>query len=180
MGRRQRDPLFGCRRLVIDGSNQRDNPAEPVLEEPLAGSLARLFPHSLELIVVFDTDPPIGAGTIRRIGGVTVIHARAGGGDDRIVALLEQSPEDTLVVTDDADLRRRVTAIGGRVERNEWLRQRRAADHLAAGSVGRRMIRSLPVPAGEADEPEADPPAWRPGRGATRKRGPTRRPGRQG
>ncbi|HEX6139149.1 MAG TPA: hypothetical protein VF013_01635, partial [Candidatus Limnocylindria bacterium] len=93
MGRRQRDPLFGCRRLVIDGSNQRDNPAEPVLEEPLAGSLARLFPHSLELIVVFDTDPPIGAGTIRRIGGVTVIHARAGGGDCGTLREVLRHPE---------------------------------------------------------------------------------------
>ena len=140
MARRQRDPLAGCRRLLIDGSNQRGQSAEPLPEDVLVGSWSRLFPASVGLVAVFDNDPLIGAGTKRLIGRVPVIHARAGGGDDAIIAVLRQRPEGTVVVTDDADLRRRVTELGGRVEHDDWLRNRREHDRLVASSVGRRVI----------------------------------------
>lgn len=175
MTQRPRDPLSGCRRLLIDGSNQRGHSADPAPEEPFVRSLAGLFPATLELIVVFDTDPPIGAATVRTVGRVTVVHARAGGGDDAIVARVSAAPSGSLVVTDDLDLRRRVSNLGARVERNQWLSDQRQHGRLVAPSVGRRMARSPLIPDAAGDDADLERDNWQPGRGATAKRGPSRR-----
>jgi hypothetical protein len=170
------DPLAGCSRVIVDGSNQRGPSNEPLPEEELARSLRRLFPASVEVIAVFDTDPPHGASTLRPVGGVTVIHARAGGADDAIVRRVSGAPGLSLVVTDDAELRGRVEAQGARSVRNDWLRERRDRGRASAPSIGRRVTRPLRAdPAG--GDPDADErPRWSPGRGATVKRGPARRP----
>ncbi len=127
MGMKDRDVLAGRTRVLVDGSNQRGPGSEPLPEEPYARSLRALFPPSIEVVVVFDTDPPIGSGTRRIVGGVTVVHARAGGGDDAIVQRTATAPDLTLVVTNDIGLRDRVTLLGARAERNDWLRDRIAA-----------------------------------------------------
>jgi hypothetical protein len=170
------DPLAGVSRVVVDGSNQRGPSGEPLPEEELAGSLRRLFPRSVDVVVVFDTDPPHGASTLRSLGGVTVVHARAGGGDDAIVRRVMEAPGLSLVVTDDAGLRGRVLEQGARSVRNAWLGERRERDRASAPSIGRRVVRpARQAPAGA--DPDADEtPRWSPGRGATVKRGPSRRP----
>jgi hypothetical protein len=173
------DPLAGISRVVVDGSNQRGPSSEPLPEEELARSLRRLFAASIEVIVVFDTDPPHGGSTVRSVGGVTVVHARAGGGDDAIVRRVADAPTVSLVVTDDAELRERVEEQGARAVRNQWLRERHGRGRASAASIGRRVIR--PPREGLAGaEPDADDrPRWSPGRGATAKRGPSRRPPRR-
>jgi hypothetical protein len=118
-GRRGRDELAGCDRLIVDGSNQRGHRLEPVPEETVTAGLRALVPASIEVHVVFDTDPPVGSGTLRATSGVRVHHARAAGADDVIVRLAAHAADRTLVVTDDAELRRRVMELGARAVRND-------------------------------------------------------------
>ena len=170
------NPLAGCTRVLIDGSNQRSPSSEPLPNDVYSNSLRRLFPPSIEILVVFDTDPPVGLPTVRRTGGLTVVHARAGGADDAIVKLVSGAPDGTIVVTDDAELRSRVTMLGGRAKRNDWLRQRLELGRGVAPSLGRASAHRLTEAGHDQGEGEGDDRApWRPGRGATLKRGPSRR-----
>ena len=177
MGMKGRDVLAGRTRVLVDGSNQRGTGSEPLPEERYARSLRALFPPSVEVVVVFDTDPPIGSGTFRNVGGVAIVHARAGGGDDAIVRRAAAAPDQTLVVTNDIELRERVTLLGVRAERNDWLRDRIARGRQRAPSIGRPLKRGPDVtPDEEADGADR---SWKPGRGATAKRGPRKKPPRR-
>jgi hypothetical protein len=178
MGTKGGDVLAGRSRVLIDGSNQRGPGLDPLPDEPYARSLRALFPASIEVVVVFDTDPPIGSGTIRNVGGVTIVHARAGGGDDAIVRRTAAAPNQTLVVTNDTGLRDRVTLLGARAERNDWLRDRIERGRQRAPSIGRKLTRT-DVTASDKEADGATDRTWRPGRGATVKRGPSRKPPRR-
>ena len=178
MAMKSRDALAGRTRVLVDGSNQRGPYSEPLPDEPYARSLRALFAASIEVVVVFDTDPPIGSGTFRDVGGVTIVHARAGGGDDAIVRRTAAAPNQTLVVTNDIDLRDRVTLLGARAERNDWLRDRIERGRQRAPSVGRQLIRRPDVVANEEADRASDG-SWHPGRGATVKRGPRKKPPRR-
>jgi hypothetical protein len=178
MGTKRQDVLAGRTRVLVDGSNQRGPNSEPLPDEPYARSLRALFPPSIEVVVVFDTDPPIGSATVRHLSGVTILHARAGGGDDAIVRRTAAAPNQALVVTNDIDLRHRVTLLGARAERNDWLRDRIERGRQRAPSIGRPLVqRPDGVPDEEADG--ATDRAWQPGRGATVKRGPSKKPPRR-
>jgi len=180
MGTKSRDVLAGRTRVLVDGSNQRGPASEQLPDEPYARSLRALFPPSIEVVVVFDTDPPIGSGTLRNVGGVTIVHARAGGGDDAIVRRAAAEPKQTLVVTNDIELRDRVTQLGAHAERNDWLRDRIARGRQRAPSVGRQNIRRPDVtPGDDADADSTTDRSWQPGRGATVKRGPSKKPPRR-
>jgi hypothetical protein len=172
-------PLDGVRYLIVDGSNQRGHWLEPVLEETVTAGLRALVPAGIEVHVVFDTDPPVGSGTLRASGGVTIHHARAAGADDVIARLAVHAADRTLVVTNDAELRRRVMELGARAVRNEWLRERRERGRPVASSIGRRQAAPLD-PGGESPDQGVDGPGWQPGRGSTTKRGnPRRKPKRR-
>ena len=175
-----RDQLRGHDRLIIDGSNQRvrDGTSEPPAETSLSGSLRALIPGAVEIHVVFDTDAPPGSGTVRRAGGVTIHHAHAGGGDDAIVRLASAAPPRTLVVTDDGELRSRLLLLGASVERNEWLQGLRQRGRPVGPSVGRPLgarAMATGTPDDAKDAGGNDRSRWRPGRGATVKRGNPRR-----
>ena len=145
----------------------------------MTAGLRALVPAGIEVHVVFDTDPPVGSGTLRATNGVTIHHARAAGADEVIVRLTAHAADRTLVVTDDADLRRRVMELGARAVRNEWLRERRERDRPVASSIGRRQGAGL-RPDNESPDQNGNQPGWQPGRGATTKRGnPRRKPKRR-
>lgn len=170
--RRHENDLAGIIRVLVDGSNQRgESQRPPDSEDAYARSLITMFPPHVDLVVVFDTDPPIGGATIRKVGRAHVVHARAGGGDDEIVHRVEVSPAGSLVISDDIELGWRVRERGGRVERNEWLRARQASGRRPASSVGQPRNPAPPA----SDDEHDDRPAWHPGRGATVKRGPSRK-----
>ncbi len=77
------------------------------------------------LLVVFDGHP-IGGIEPRRIEVAFAERGGPDGADDLIVELIEdhEAPESVLVVTSDAGLRRRATALGARVEGVRSLRRR--------------------------------------------------------
>jgi len=177
---RRRDPLGGRDRVIIDGSNQRERrgASEPPEEATLIGSLRALLPSQVQIHAVFDTDPPPGSGTVRSVSGVTVHHAHAAGGDDAIVGLASAAPRRTLVVTDDRELRSRLLALGTSVERNEWLQALRQRSRPVAPSIGRPLRPRATTTGAPDDAKDAegdDRSRWRPGRGATVKRGNPRR-----
>jgi hypothetical protein len=175
------DPLHGITRLIVDGSNQRERGAAssaPVAEEAVVPGLRAVIPIAVEVHVVFDTDPPIGAASVRSLVGVTVHHAGAGRADDAIVRLTAAQPATTLVVSDDAELRRRAVELGAQSERNGWLRERRQVRRPPTPSVGRPLRTRATTTGAPNDAKDAEDdvrPGWRPGRGATVKRGNPRR-----
>lgn len=207
------DPLTGIERLVVDGTNvihalgAGRGPAPPA---SLIGRLRAVVPTSVAIDLVFDEPPAPGLG--RRIGpGLRVHHAADRSADDLIVGLvveaaarsrpgyrgrpirlgkeatssqLGQGPVRVLVVTDDAELRRRVRHHGATTAPVRWLVARLSRPRLVAPAAGRRRP---PAPAASSTPPAApdvaesdDREPWRPGRGATRKRGNPRRPPRTG
>jgi hypothetical protein len=89
-----------------------------------------------------------------------------------------------LVVTDDRDLRHGARLRGARTAGSAWLLGRLDARRLSSPSVGNpRAARGHAGPghpprghpAADGDPAEMDRPGWKPGRGATTKRGNPRR-----
>ena len=85
-----------------------------------------------------------------------------------------------LVVTDDRDLRHGARLRGARTAGSAWLFGRLDARRLSSPSVGNpRPARAAPPIASgtgnDGDPAEIDRPGWKPGRGATTKRGNPRR-----
>lgn len=176
-----RDPLTATDRLLVDGSNllhalaRRTGPAP---QAALIGRLRAAIPASVGVELVFDGAPEAGLRGERIAAGLIVRHAGRRSADDVLLGLVDQArsaagPSSTaglLIVTDDRDLRAALHAKGARTAGTAWLLERLDRPRLAAPSVGNR--RPPPTATGATDE-ERTP--WKPGRGATRKRGNPRR-----
>lgn len=182
--------------LLVDGDNllhavrgRRDEGATAWL----LPNLARWRPDDLRVVVVFDGHPAPGEPMRQRAHGIEVRHAGSRSADDAIVDLLATLPyaerSRAAVVTRDRGLRERVGQVRGQTRTPDWLLRgiRNARRPVASGpdaspgvgiGQGRAPKRAMP-PAGGDDDPREP---WRPGRGATRKRGnPSReaKPGRR-
>lgn len=204
------DRLAGIERLVVDGTNvihalgTGRGPAPPA---SLIGRLRAVVPPPIAIDLVFDEPPAPGLG--RRIGpGLRVHHAADRPADDLIVGLVAEAaarsrpglssrpaglgqeatsshrdPVRILVVSDDAELCRRVRHHGAATAPVRWLVARLSRPRLVAPAAGRRRP---PTPAASSASPAGpevatdgdDREPWRPGRGATKKRGNPRRPPR--
>ena len=178
---RPRDPLANTTRLVVDGSNllhalsHGDQPQPPAA---LIGRLRAIIPAGTAIELVFDGPPERGLRGERIASGVRVRYSGARSADSVILSLADDvrataGPEATdglLVVSDDRDLRGRLRTKGARTAGAAWLIGRLERGKLSAPSAGNR--RPPPI---DAVDPDEDRPAWKPGRGATRKRGPSRR-----
>jgi len=182
-----RDPLAATGRLIVDGSNllpalaRSDRGAPPAA---LIGRLRAAIPATVAVELVFDGAPDPGLRGERIAAGVTVRHAGRRSADEAIVDLIRRSgptyasrgAEAILVVTDDRELGAAIRALGARTAGTAWLIGRLDRPRLASPSVGnRRPPASPPAASLDADDdPERRP--WKPGRGATVKKGnPSRR-----
>ena len=126
---------------------------------------------------------PIGPGMRgeRVAAGLIVRHAGRRTADELLISLVEETRATAgpaaagrlLVVTDDLGLRSELRARGARTAGTRWLLERLDQHRLRSPSVGNRRSPSPPA-AGTADDGEARP-GWKPGRGATTKRGNPRR-----
>jgi hypothetical protein len=180
-----RDPLSGTDRLIVDGSNllhalaRRTGPAP---QAALIGRLRAAIPAQVGVELVFDGPPEAGLRGERIAAGLIVRHAGRRSADDVLVDLVDQAraaagpagAAGLLIVTDDRDLRSALHAKGARTAGTAWLLGRLDRPRLAAPGIGNRR-----PPASPRIEPEADaddtPQPWKPGRGATVKRGNPRR-----
>ena len=149
-----------------------DQPQPPAA---LIGRLRAIIPAGTAIELVFDGPPERGLRGERIASGVRVRYSGARSADFVILSLADDvrataGPEATdglLVVTDDRDLRGRLRTKGART----------AGAHGSSGA----WIEAAGVPLGrkpasatdEADDADEDRPGWKPGRGATTKRGPS-------
>ena len=177
-----RDPLVGTDRLLVDGSNllpalSRRGGAVP--QAALIGRIRAAIPASVGIELVFDGPPTPGIRRERIAAGLVVRHGGRRSADAVLIDLVDGAraavgaagAAGLLVVTDDRELRAAVTAKGARTAGTGWLLARLDRPATASPSVGnRRPPRS---PSTGRDEDDRTP--WKPGRGATVKRGNPRR-----
>ena len=186
-----RSPLDNTERLVIDGTNllHRMGPGAGRAAPPAAiiGRIRSMVPMGISIDLVFDG---VGHGVYGRLA--QNMHVRYSGrrpADDTILdlaseAIMQAGSTPTagakvLVVTDDRELRTKLSAKGVRTASAAWLLGRLDVPTLAAPSSGNRRpaIGAGRPPAGSGSgapgrDDEAPRDGWRPGRGATSKTGP--------
>jgi hypothetical protein len=176
-----RDPLAGTDRLLVDGSNllhALTRRAGPAPQAALIGRLRAAIPASIGVELVFDGAPAAGLRGERIASGLIVRHAGRQTGDEVLLGLVDQAraaagpggAAGLLVISDDRELRAALHAKGARTAGTAWLLGRLDRPRLSAPSVGNRRGPASPD---DADERERAP--WKPGRGATKKRGNPRR-----
>jgi YacP-like NYN domain len=182
-----RDPLATTDRLIVDGSNFLPALAalagrgDRVPQAALIGRLRAAIPASTRIELVFDGAPEQGLRGERIASGLLVRHAGRRSADDVILGLVDQARAvagmsgvaGLLIVTDDRALRSAVQAIGARTAGTEWLLGRLDRPRLSAPSVGNRRSPATTPITPRDDDSERTP--WKPGRGATTKRGNPRR-----
>ncbi len=188
MTSRQTDPLAGVERLVVDGTNllhaigtDRGSP-QPAPQAALIGRLRGAIPASVSVDIVLDGPPDRGLAGRRIAAGVTVRHSGGRSADAIIVGIVDGASRVTrgqpgiLVVSDDRELLASVRRLGAGTASSGWLLRRLSRTRLTSPTVGL----ARPPAAGAGTPPsDVEREAWRPGRGATRKRGnPRRRPRR--
>jgi len=189
-----RDPWRDVRELLIDGTNLlrwSGGAADAGEQRVLLARLVMAVPVDVAATVVFDGAPDPGAPARVRIRpGLEVRHAGRLTADRVIVDAVAARPfgarDTVLVVTDDIELRERSRRAGGRTQPLAWLMDRLERPAAAAARPGTTVgsglrpsaapqaARSRAAP-GAADAGEDDRPGWKPGRGATKKRGNPRR-----
>ena len=179
-----RDPLTGTDRLLIDGTNllhalSRKPGAAP--QAALIGRLRAIVPAALGIELVFDGAPDPGMRGERVASGLIVRHAGRRSADEVLLSLVDETRAVAgaaatgalLVVSDDHALRASLRAKGARTAGSAWLLGRLERPKLSSPSVGnRRPPVSRPT---EERDPATERPGWKPGRGATAKRGNPRR-----
>jgi len=147
--------------------------------------LSRWRPAGLRIVVALDGHPAHGEASRRRAAtGIEFHHAGAHSADDLIIDLLSRQPFSararSVVVTRDLGLTDRARRAGGLTRTPDWLTEQldeptRSAitqSGSAASQIGQGKPPRRPPDAVRGDE---ERPPWRPGRGATRKRGNPRR-----
>jgi hypothetical protein len=176
--------------LLVDGDNllhalrgRRDEASTAWL----LPHLARWRPDGLRVVVVFDGHPAPAEPLRQRVLGIELRHAGSRSADDAIVDLLAALPygerSRAAVVTRDRGLRDRVGQVRAQTRTPEWLlrgiRQaqrpsasRGSGDGPPVGIGQGRALQATQRPArGASDDEDTASRRWRPGRGATRKRG---------
>ena len=165
----------------------------------LIGRLRAVIPAHVRIEIVFDGAPDKGLHGTRLANGLTVRHAGRLTADAMLLRLVTEATGGVptgptpalLVVTDDGRLAQDLRTRGAGTIGTSWMVHRLARPHLAAPSVGRPRPpagsgigrphlgpRSAAAAAagsdpggGVARDVEAARTGWRPGRGATAKRG---------
>jgi hypothetical protein len=177
-----RDPLALTDWVIVDGSNllhALTRGADRTPAAALIGRLRGLIPGDITIDLVFDGPAERSLRGERIASGLRVRYSGPRSGDDLILALVDEmrvtaGPESTgtiLVVSDDRDLRDRLRARGARSAGTSWLIGRLERGRIAAPSSGNPRPRRTHGPMDDDDSPSG----WEPGRGATSKRGPSRR-----
>lgn len=173
-----RRPLDDVELLIIDGNNLLHRTAGSVESgalRVLLAQLRQLVGPPVQTVLMLDGHAAPGSPARQRISGsLEVRQSGTASADDAIIELLAARPwaarARTIVVSDDRALVERARTAGGRTQRLEWLQALLARPQGGGrGTIGRARPPGSGPPADEEREP------WRPGRGATRKRGNPRR-----
>lgn len=187
-----RDPLEHTDRLLVDGTNllhamARGLGTGAAPAAALVGRLRGVIPPSVGIELIFDGSPGMSMRGEKVAAGLIVRYAGRRSADELLRSLVDETravagPQATaglLIVSDDHALRASLRERGARTAGSAWLLGRMARGRLASPSVGnKRPARGAGAPgsaAGAGPHPAADDsperPGWKPGRGATVKRG---------
>jgi hypothetical protein len=177
---RPKDPLAQTTRLIIDGKNLLHAITSRADRAPAAALIGRVrgvVPGHIAIDLVFDGPAETHLRGERIAAGIRVRYSGGRSADSLILTLADEvaaeggpgATNEVLVVTDDRDLRHRLRIRGARSAGADWLIGRLERPRLAAASAGN------PRPPRTPQQPGDDDPGWRPGRGATTKRGPSKR-----
>lgn len=194
-----RDPLTDTDRVLIDGTNLLhafSRRAGALPQAALIGRLRGTIPASIGIELVFDGSPERGLRGERVASGLIVRYSGRRTADELLISLIDETratagPAATsalLVVSDDHALRAALRARGARTAGSAWLIGRLDKRTLSAPSVGNKRPATTGRSAksstgggstggssgGAIDEADERTP-WKPGRGATTKRGNPRR-----
>jgi hypothetical protein len=195
------NPLDGVDRLLVDGTNllhalARDGRAAApggagatgLHPAALIGRMRAAIPPAIAIELVFDGAPEPGMRGARIASGVLVRYGGRRTADDLIVALVDEArtatadargADNILVVTDDHALRSAVRARGAGTAGGAWLVGRLGRTRLEAPTTGNRRP-PLGADRDAGSSCASAGPGWRPGRGATTKRGNPKRAARGG
>jgi hypothetical protein len=181
-------------------SRRRPAPNEEVMPPAaLIGRLRGIIPAPIGIELIFDGMPDRGMRGERVAAGLIVRYAGRRSADELLLSLVDETraaagadaAAGLLVVSDDRALRNALHLRGARTAGCSWLLGRLERPKLAAPSVGNRRAAkpstsastsgsataSAATTAGHGAEPDDEGPrsGWKPGRGATKKRGNPRR-----
>jgi nicotinamidase-related amidase len=147
--------------------------------------LSRWRPAGMHVVVALDGHPAHGETSRRRVAtGIEFHHAGTRSADDLIIDILSAQPfaarARSAVVSRDHDLIERARRAGGVTHTLDWLMAQLDEPGRSAaarsGSSGTQIGQGTPPRQAVEGTPGAEErPPWRPGRGATRKRGNPRR-----
>ena len=191
-----RDPLAATVRLLIDGTNLLHTLSRvPGAAPPaaLVGRLRGVIPAVIAIELVFDGPAERGLRGERIASGMTVRYSGPRTADAVILALVDEvrktgDADDTaalLVITDDRELRYEARLRGARTAGAKWLLGRLDSGRLSSASIGNPRPPRAATPAGSSasDQGEGDDQervGWKPGRGATTKKGNAKRTPKNG
>ncbi len=193
-----RAPLAGIDLLLIDGNNlmhRLSGGVDPGALRVLLAKLRGALPAETRAILMLDGHPAAGTDRRQRVQrGLEIHHSGSLTADDALLNIIRdqghQARAAVVLVSDDRALVERARNLGARTQRLAWLEQwldnpgRADAGATRGTSIGAGRPRgpkppglgSVPASASDGggdEEPEREP--WKPGRGATRKKGNPRR-----
>ena len=168
--------------LLIDGNNLLHRVAgsvEPGAQRLLLARLRGAIPPTLSTVLMLDGHADSGTSRTEKVGkGFEIRHSGSMSADDAILRLIDKYPPANrtaiTVVSDDRAFTDRARRLGAHTQRLAWLENVMGMPGSAGAAIGagkapqRQPAPSQPAPGG-ATEDDREP--WRPGRGATRKRG---------
>lgn len=169
------DPFLAASLLVVDGRNVLGamRPGGDLPPQALLSRLWTVVGPRARILVVFDGVRDGGAIIPERSSRLGVRWSRHESADDLIVRIVADAPEGTLVATDDIELGARVRVLGAASVRSRQLVERFGRQRASAPTVGHARPTPPAAEGHAAGEGRGDDerPAWKPGRGATRKKG---------
>ena len=187
------NPLDGTDRLLVDGSNLLHalrRGAEPAPAAALIGRLRGAVPATVGIELVLDGLPDRGMHNTRIASGLIVRYSGRRTGDQVLIGMVDEaaravggaggqrraSLDNVLVVTDDHQLRVALRERGVRSAGTRWLIGRLERERIEGPAIGNRRPPAMTAAqAAATNDGEPERPGWRPGRGATAKRGNPRR-----
>jgi len=168
--------------LLIDGNNllhRISGSVEPGAIRLLLARLRGVIPATLSTVLMLDGHADSGTSRTEKVGkGFEIRHSGSISADDAILRLIDKYPPADrtaiTVVSDDRAFTDRARRLGAHTQRLAWLENVMGMPGSAGAAIGagkaprRQPANSRPATTAAAED---DREPWRPGRGATRKRG---------
>ena len=172
--------LDGIEVLLIDGNNllhRVKGTADPAAQRTLIPRLRGAIPTTIATVMMLDGYADSGTSRVEKVGkGFEIRHSGSMTADDAILRLIDghapSGRSEITVVTDDRGLTEKARHLGALTERLSWLEQLIGLPPGKATGIGAGKPPAKGPPTPPRDE---DREPWKPGRGATKKRGNPRR-----